>query len=471
MKIKRFLITALLLLMVGVVYAAKPKYVFYFIGDGMGIGQVQTLRTYFKNVPDADADKMHFYDFPVASFITTYSASDDITDSAAAGTALATGCKTRNSMIGMDADTVALTSVAKLLKTAGRGVAVMSSVCLDDATPSAFYASRPSRHDYHQIALQGAASDFDFMAGAYFRDPYGVRAKTPGNVFANYEAAGYTVVRGRQGYNDAIAGKARKVLWLDNDTTTENRIGYAIDGDNGDMTLPQMVRSGIDFLYKNYPKGFFIMAEGGAIDHMGHGNEAPGALLEVREFDAAVREAYEFYKQHPHETLIIVTADHETGGMSLGTEVNSTPALHYVQYAKASKGEFGNMLKKLMREKGKKTTWGDVRSLMSQLTGLGDAIAITAGEEGYLMMIFQRILDNRGKNIKTLYADFDELTNEIFKLYSNKMGIGWTTSHHSGCPVPLFVVGAGSEAFTGQGWLDNTDIPRTIAKLSGVKIK
>ena len=108
---------------------------------------------------------------------------------------------------------------------------------------------------------------------------------------------------------------------------------------------------------------------------------------------------------------------------------------------------------------------------MSEKIGLGDKIAITAGEEGQLMMIFQRLLNNRSKNIRTLYADFDELTNEIFKLYSNKLGMGWTTSHHTGCPVPVFAIGAGAEAFDGKGWLDNTDVPRIINKVSGIKVK
>ena len=251
MKLNRLVATALMLVVVGVVFAATPKYIFYFIGDGMGIGQVQTLRTYYQNLPEEAPDAVtHFYEYPVMGFITTYSASNDITDSAAAGTALATGCKTRNGMIGMDADTVALTSIAKQMKAAGRGVAIMSSVCIDDATPSAFYASRPNRGDYYEIARQGAASNFDFLAGAYFRDPYGVRAKTPGNVFAEYEAAGYCVARGCNGYETVVAEGASKVLWLDNDTITENRIGYAVDGVNGDMTLPQMKQKSLMRRYK-----------------------------------------------------------------------------------------------------------------------------------------------------------------------------------------------------------------------------
>lgn len=470
MKKFRHVISLIFLLWGGVVFSAVPKYVFYFIGDGMGMGQVQALRTYFNNVNDSLSELPHFYDAQVAGLITTYSANDDITDSAAAGTALACGAKSRNGMIGMDADTVPLVSVAKMMKRAGRGVAVMSSVCLDDATPAAFYASSPSRNNYYHIASQGSESGFDFMAGAYFRDPYGVRCGSKGNVFAQYEAAGYAIVRGREGYNDAVKAHAQRVLWLDKDTTTENRIGYAIDGDNGDMTLPQMVRCGIDFLYGKYPKGFFMMAEGGAIDHMGHGNDPSGILCETIEFDAAVREAIEFYKKHPRETLIVITADHETGGMSVGTiDSNHKPNMHYLQCAMLSKGEFGNAMRKLLVQRGKNATWGDVTSLMSENLGLGSYIPMTAGEEGYLMMAFQEVLDEKSKEQETLYANYDELTKEVFKVYSAKMGIGWTTVHHTACPVPIFVMGVGADKFDNKGWLDNTDVPRILTQVCGLK--
>lgn len=457
MKSIRITLVLLLLSIVTTVCAATPKYIFYFIGDGMGLGQVQALRTYFKTIDDEAAPLMHFYDFPVAGIVTTYSADSDVTDSAAAGTALACGSKTRNGMMGMDADTVALTSVAKRMKAAGRGVAIMSSVCIDDATPAAFYASRPSRGDYYEIARQGAASGFDLLAGAYFRDPYGVKARTAGNVFAEFQANGYTIMRGRNGYN--IPQDAQRVLWLDNDSTTENCIGYAVDGDNGDMTLPVMVRTGIDFLYKKYPRGFFMMAEGGAIDHMGHGNDPAGVLGELREFDAAVREAYEFYKKHPRETLIVVTADHETGGLSMGADGVYAVDMSIVEPVNISKGAFAQEMRSLMNKNGKSTTWEQVKSLMAQHLGLGADVPLTAGEEGHLMIQFQKVLDNRSKDVKTLYQNFDELTDDIFKLFSAKCHFGWTTTGHSGNPVPIFAIGAGAEKFDNRGWIDNTQIP------------
>lgn len=467
MKKLRLIISTCFILAAGVAISATPKYIFYMIGDGMGIGQVQALRSYFKATDDSVSGVTHFYNFPVASFITTYSHNSDVTDSAAAGTALACGSKTRNGMIGMNADTVALTSVASHLKKAGHGIAIISSVCLDDATPAAFYANTASRGNYYNIAQQGAASGFDFMAGAYFRDPYGKRAGTAGNVFAEYSSAGYSIVRGSNGYEDAMEKKAQRILWLDADTVTENRIGYAIDGPIEDVTLPQMVRCGIDYLYNNYPQGFFMMAEGGAIDHMGHGNDAAGVVCETREFDAAVREAYKFYKQHPDETLIIVTADHETGG--LGLAVNNIYALHmkHIDHARISKNEFTVSLKSLFKEKGNAIDWNDIRQFIDEKLGLGTSIALTQEEESSLRNDFEAVINNRGVDVKTLYAGYDQLTSAIFALYSQKLGMGWTTTGHSAAPVPLFVIGAGAEKFAGQGWLDNTDIPRIITEVSG----
>lgn len=447
--------------------AAAPKYVFFFIGDGMGIGHVQSLRTYYKDTSDPEGNLQHFYDFPIASIVTTFSYDDDMTDSAAAGTALACSKKTRNSMLGMDADTVALTSVAKRMKQAGRGVGIMSSVCLNDATPAAFYASRPNRGDYYEIALQGACSGFDFLAGAYFRDPYGTKAGTPGNVFTEYQNAGYTIVRGKQGYEDATAAHADRILWLDADTVSENTIGYAIDGCSNDMTLPNMVSAAIEHLYKNYRKGFFIMAEGGGIDHLAHANDAAGVIRETKEFDTAIRVAYEFYRQHPKETLIIVTADHETGGLGLGVKESSYKQhMDYIQHVSVSKNAFWNEFCKSINNDPNNLTWENAERFINKRLGLGSIIPLSAGEKGTLMTVFQKsVIDKTTGKEHTLYADFDGFTTAVYKLLSTKIGIGWTTYSHTGNAVPFFAIGAGADHFATAGWLDNTDLSHIISQL------
>ena len=122
--------------------AQQPKYIFVFIGDGMGISPVQAAEAYNREVL-ADGTSLTMLQFPVASMCQTYSASNPITDSAAAGTAIATGSKTRNGMLGMDADTVAVASIAAQLHEMGYGVGICTSVSADDATPGAFYAHVP----------------------------------------------------------------------------------------------------------------------------------------------------------------------------------------------------------------------------------------------------------------------------------------------------------------------------------------
>jgi alkaline phosphatase len=276
------------------------------------------------------------------------------------------------------------------------------------------------------------------MAGAYFRDPYGKRAKTPGNVFADYDKAGYNIVRGSNGYRDAMERDAQRILWLDNDTTTENRIGYAIDGPIDDVTLPLMVRSGIDFLYQKYPQGFFMMAEGGAIDHMGHGNDAAGMVCEIREFDAAIREAYNFYLQHPDETLIIVTADHETGGIVLGYTGQYKLNLKALSSQKVSIDKLAAMLSAMGE-----TTWGKVAELVKENIGV----------------------EPRGNH----NADEDvEMTSDLAKriayeaIYDLDRAalLSWASGNHSGTFVPLFAIGENADRFNGV--IDNTDIPLII---------
>ena len=122
--------------------ADAPKYIFYYIGDGMGFNHVLNAQIFSDEVLRADST-LTMLRFPVASMARTHSASSDVTDSAAAGTALATGRKTRNNMLGMDADTVAVTSIAKTLFDKGWGVGLVTTVAIDDATPGAFYAHVP----------------------------------------------------------------------------------------------------------------------------------------------------------------------------------------------------------------------------------------------------------------------------------------------------------------------------------------
>ena len=155
MKIRNLLLPALALVAAMAASAADkaPRYIFYFIGDGMGTGQVMAAQTYQRMVRD-NRSLLMMSKMPVTSMAYTYSASSPVTDSAAAGTALACGHKTKNGMLGMDADSVPVPSVAKILKDNGYGIGLVTSVAPDDATPAAFYAHVPYRGLFYEIEKQ-----------------------------------------------------------------------------------------------------------------------------------------------------------------------------------------------------------------------------------------------------------------------------------------------------------------------------
>ena len=164
----RFLsLLACLAVVVGA-WAQAPKYIFYFIGDGMGMGHVMTAQTYNRTVLGNDKP-LTMMQFPVSSLAMTYSANSKITDSAAAGTALSTGSKTNNNMLGVLPDETPVYSITSELKKLGYGIAIGTSVEPDDATPGAFYAHVPSRSMYYEIGLDMAHSDYDMFVGSVLR--------------------------------------------------------------------------------------------------------------------------------------------------------------------------------------------------------------------------------------------------------------------------------------------------------------
>jgi alkaline phosphatase len=147
---------------------AEAKYVFYFIGDGMGSNQVLGAEMYRSALQGQPLGRVQtlMTTFPYSGSASTYSKSNGITDSAAAGTCLATGTKTKNGMLGMDEDTVRITTIAEQLKEQGWGVGIMTTVAIDHATPAAFYAHVPKRSEYYKVGKQLCSSNFDFFGGA-----------------------------------------------------------------------------------------------------------------------------------------------------------------------------------------------------------------------------------------------------------------------------------------------------------------
>jgi alkaline phosphatase len=293
----------------------RPKFVFLFIGDGMGLAQISMAEAYLSTLKGEIANEpLSFTKFPIMGMATTYSANSYITCSSASGTALSTGYKTNNGMLGIDPDGKKLKSISYQIHSAGYAVGIVSNVTIDHATPGAFYANSNSRNNYYEIATQIPQTNFEFFGGGGFLQPNGPDNDQK-NIYKILEESGYKVARG---INEFIENKGSGKIALFQERGKEADLPYAIDRTEKDLALKHVVAAAIEHLYG--PKGFFIMAEGGKIDWSGHSNDGKTNILEVLDFSDAISVAYEFYKRYPTETLIIVTADHETGGMTLGDE-------------------------------------------------------------------------------------------------------------------------------------------------------
>ena len=430
----------LLLLIVTVGYAKGPKYIFYFIGDGMGPSHVLGTELYLGELQGVIGrpQKLCFTQFPESAFVTTYSGTNGVTDSAASGTALSTGHKTYNAAIGVGRDTVEVYSVAADLADKGMAIGVATTVPINHATPSAFYAHNMSRHNYDEIAPWMLEAGYDFYAGG---DVKGYD-KTRKNVYDKAKEQGYAIARG---YNDYLAKAegAEKIMLYQKDVATE--LPYAINRTEKDLTLAQITAAGIDFLEEKSNKGFFMMIEGGKIDYAAHNDDGATVFQEVLDFDAAVAVAYEFYKKHKDETLIIVTADHETGGLVLGYRGDYTLNLKALSSQKVS---VERMIEILQAEK--ETTWERLEQLVKENIGVG--------------------IRNKKANGERVTVDYDlarEIAyNAVYDL-NRSAALSWASGNHSGTFVPLFAIGKGADMFNGV--IDNTDIPKIIRQLKGVK--
>jgi alkaline phosphatase len=204
--VRFILITIMFCLVITVFAAPKAKYVFVFIGDGMGMAQINSAEIYANAIGSKDitVKKLTFSQFPAQGLTTTYDAGTFITDSASAGTSLAAGYKTLSGVVNMDpGKTKKYKTIAEYAREKGQKIGIISSVSLDHATPACFYAKVPSRGDMYDIAVQLTKSNFDFFGGGGFVQPRGKKGDQP-DVIEMARASGYTIV------NEGTAFKALK---------------------------------------------------------------------------------------------------------------------------------------------------------------------------------------------------------------------------------------------------------------------
>ena len=310
----------------------KPaKYVFLFIGDGMSLPQRMLAEEFSRSTMGKG---LTINSMPQQSYSKTSSLTNFITDSAASGTAIACGEKTNNGRIGMDSEGKRkLESVAEVAKKQGRSVGILTSITINHATPASFYAHNESRDNYYDIGMDLVNSGFDYFGGGGLQNNRGGDA----DLYKIAESKGYTVA-----YKDEVPKvdlkKADKLFVRGHNGALPN----AIDKPADEWGLAEYTQQCIDFLMLK-DKPFFVMVEGGNIDHHGHANDAGASLRETMEMDRAVTVIMDFARKHPDDTLVVVTGDHETGGLTLGfanTEYESS--IYLLGNQKCSSDEFKN---------------------------------------------------------------------------------------------------------------------------------
>ena len=276
---------------------AKAVNVIYMIGDGMALPQVYAAML-------ASGEDMTFQQFPYIGVVDTHSASNDITDSAAGGTALASDHKTNNAMLGVNPDSIPVKTVLEALAEQGKKTGIVVTSYVTHATPAAFYAKVPHRKQYEDIAVQMAENPYiNLIIGGGMKH------------FAQ-----------RKDSLDLIGRMENELGWKVYDNLAEVDVTsqkYAVIADTNHMPkaadrgdfLPRAVKTALKTL-DNAENGFFLMVEGSQIDFACHGNDSTWMMDEMLDFDYAVNVALDYAKEKGN-TLVVVTADHETGGLTL----------------------------------------------------------------------------------------------------------------------------------------------------------
>lgn len=420
---------------------AKSKYkktseirnVIFLIGDGMGVSYTSAHR-YLKNDPTTTvAEKTAFDQYLVGQQMTyPEDPAQNITDSASAATAMSSGVKTYNAAIAVDNDKSEVKTVLEAAKERGKSTGLVATSEITHATPASFGA-----HDENRKNMNAIADD-------YFKERINGKHKIDvllGGGKSNFVRPDVDLTKAfkKDGYgyvtdlDELNADRNKQVLGLFADGGLPKRI----DRENTVPSLEKMTNAAIKRLDTN-KKGFFLMVEGSQIDWAGHDNDIVSAMSEMEDFERAFKAAIAFAKKDKH-TLVVATADHSTGGYSIGADGIYN---WFAEPIKAAKKTPDFMAEKIV-------SGADVRKT---LTTYIDQQKLTLTEEEFTSV-------ERAAASKKM-TDVDNAIEEIFNQRSHT---GWTTGGHTGEDVPVYAYGPAKDRFAGQ--VDNTDHAKIIFDL------
>ena len=405
--------------------ASSPKNIIMIVGDGMGPSYTTAYRIYADDPSTPEVEETVF-DRLLVGMASTHPHMDTgyVTDSAASATVLSSGVKTYNGAIGVDANKKPVQTVLELAKIQGlkTGIAVTSHI--NHATPASFGAHNVSRQNYDQIAdsyfdeKTNGQFIFDVMLGGGWK--YFIREDR--NLVEQFEAAGYQYVDELTQLNYVKAGTPLLGLFAD------SGMPWALDSAN-QLRLPALAKAAIRQLEND--KGYFLLIEASQIDWAGHGNDIASAMAEMHDLAVTLEWLEQYLEKNPN-TLMVATADHSTGGLSIGANGHYSWSPKWLKNLKASPAEIA---KQLMTAK-------DIGALASDLLGF----ELTEKEINSI-----RVIESE---------EARPFHNAISKILDSRTNTGWTTSGHTGVDVQIFAKGLGSHRFS--GYLDNTKIAKMM---------
>jgi len=421
-RFKLFMVLVLVVLFNVAVFALN---VIFLVGDGMAANQLLLASI-------LEARVLTTMTLPYTGLMTTYSSDSWVTDSAPAGTALFAGYKTLNKAIGVLRNRESVPSIFEIAKNAGYRIGVVVTCQITHATPAAVYGHVSDRNDELTLAKQFADSglvDVAFAGGWQWFLPEGkggVR-KDGLDLIELLKSKGYQYITSA---SELKTVSAQKVLGL----FAKNYLEPVSDRPSNQPTLDVMTAKAIELLSSD-DRPFMLMVEGSQIDWEAHANDFYGVWKEVVEFDRAVKVALDFARRDGN-TLVIVTGDHETGGLSLskgGYTIN-------VDQARNAKGTTTMFLKQY---------------------NIADKEKFIAGLKQWYGI---ELKDSEYENLSKISPN--NLRRELARFVGEKLGFGWTTFDHTAGVVPVYTYGIGAELFT--GFMDNTDIARLILKVTSL---
>jgi len=422
---------------------AAPKYVFIFLADGAGITHMEITRMFSRHVykegliiPDKIMKEGS------VGLLTTHAADALVTDSSAAATALACGCKAKNGAVGTCEDGVIPKTVMEVAKETGMRIGIVTNSTVYDATPASFAGHVSNRRLYGPIIDQYLQLEPDLLLGGG-RDQFvprsqpGSRRRDDADMIAAFQKKGYAYVSDRQGLSQAKGGKVLGLFGL-------RDLSFELDRDKSrEPSLSEMTQAALRLLQEGNRRGFMLLVENENIDSAGHLTDVAALIHDYREFDRAVGLAYEFYKKHPVETLILVTSDHETGGLGFVGRSSTLDNLKKIQSIRIS-------FSKAIEILGPNPTSEAVDHLVA---------------ENFKGFVLQPELKEAIVKKKSFGPAFrtDSTAAALGAMVSSHTQAYWLSSGHTNQPVFVAALGVGAERF--RGYQDNTDFAKHLFAL------